>query len=206
MTIGPVTYTDIAADTISFAAINWFDGTIEGAASSGGGTATFNPHTYATSGVHYPEACLQDDDGYFGCDTTTITVANVAPDLFDTTTRAGFNIYNAAGGVQIDFEPGELVVFKGSFYDPGVDSHIVAVDLGGRHVELARTSRRGPRTAPVRAEPRLRRGVAFGELHGRPLGHRRRRRLPTRFPARSESRAPPPRLGSSIRQRRSGGS
>ena len=79
-------------------------------------------HLYPEDGIPAVTVCVTDDDGGEGCTVLTLTVENLPPSV-------------VAGG-DMTAETGEVVVFSGSYSDPGVeDTHTISWDFGDGETE-----------------------------------------------------------------------
>jgi hypothetical protein len=110
-------FTDAGADDTHTATISWGDGSTTQAATVVGGVVTFPAHRYPDSGSYTAFVCVEDDDGGTGCDTTAVTITNVAP---VTTAGAG-----TSGN------EGSPITVGASFTDAGtLDTHTATIDWG----------------------------------------------------------------------------
>jgi len=79
-------------------------------------------HLYPEDGIPAVTVCVTDDDGGEGCAGLTLTVENTPP--------------NVVAGEDMTAETGEVVVFSGSYSDPGVeDTHTISWDFGDGETE-----------------------------------------------------------------------
>ncbi len=85
--------------------------------SSPSASGTSVTHLYADNGIYIVTLTVTDDDGGVGTDSLEVTVLNVAP--------------TAEAGVDQTVDEGDVVLFSGSFTDPGTaDTHTYFWDFG----------------------------------------------------------------------------
>jgi hypothetical protein len=105
---------DPGADTISSWTINWGDGTAPEVVS---GNPSSRTHSFADNGEYTITATATDEDGTYGANPVSVSVANVAPTL-------------STGGNGSSNE-GSLFTRGGSFNDPGAgDTWVATVTYG----------------------------------------------------------------------------
>jgi len=116
--IGSGSFADPGADTWT-ATVDYGDGAgVEALALNAGKAFTLN-HTYPNDGDFTVEVCVSDDDSGVGCDTLTVSVANVAP------------IIETLSAPLDPSQVGTTLETSATFTDPGVhDTHTANWDWG----------------------------------------------------------------------------
>ncbi len=82
VTLSAASFTDPGSLDTHTVEVDWGDGQVsDGVVESGGELRA--GHFYVDDGVYTVQVCVRDDDGGSGCDTTSVTVSNVAPEVLD---------------------------------------------------------------------------------------------------------------------------
>ena len=116
------TFADPGAGGTHAAVVDWGDGTASAAAVDEASGTVVGSHVYADDGAYTVTLTVGDGDGVSGSDTTTATVANVAPTL------------TVAGAPGVD--EGAPYAVSVSSSDPGADAVVVwTIDWGDGTVE-----------------------------------------------------------------------
>lgn len=130
VSLAPATFNDRGSLDTHTATVDWGDGTpVEAGAVnetpfgppgsvSGANGSVLASHVYADDGTYTVDVCVQDDDGGASCDTLSVTVANVAPQV-----EAGANMSVDEGDV--------VFLAPATFTDQGTaDTHTATIDWG----------------------------------------------------------------------------